>query len=144
MRDSHEGFTLIELMIVVAIIGILAAVAIPAYQDYIARAQLSEAMTLLGGVRSPLSEHFSNNSEWPADITDITQTVSGTYVDSITLENADADNQSIDIVATMKATGVNANIRNGELRYSTTDGGQTWTCTPTGINTSYLSGLCRQ
>jgi type IV pilus assembly protein PilA len=60
-RKTQQGFTLIELMIVVAIIGILAAVALPAYQDYTARAQASEGMTLLGGLKVPLSEAISNN-----------------------------------------------------------------------------------
>lgn len=59
MKQVQKGFTLIELMIVVAIIGILAAVAIPAYQDYTAKAQASEAMTLLGGLKTPLSEAIS-------------------------------------------------------------------------------------
>src|SRR5690349_22230980 len=66
MRQA-KGFTLIELMIVVAIIGILAAIAIPAYQDYIARAQASEAVQLLAGGKTPLYEFFANEGRWPMD-----------------------------------------------------------------------------
>ena len=61
MQMVQKGFTLIELMIVVAISGILAAVALPAYQDYIARAQTTEGMSLLGGLKVPTSEALSNN-----------------------------------------------------------------------------------
>ena len=60
-KRSSRGFTLIELMIVVAIIGILAAVAIPAYQDYTAKAQASEAMTILGGLKTPTVEAMSQS-----------------------------------------------------------------------------------
>jgi type IV pilus assembly protein PilA len=60
-QQAQKGFTLIELMIVVAIIGILAAVALPAYQDYTARAQAAEGITLLGGLKVPASEALSNN-----------------------------------------------------------------------------------
>lgn len=62
MNQVQKGFTLIELMIVVAIIGILAAVAIPAYQDYTTKAQASEAFTLLDGLKTPISEAISQDS----------------------------------------------------------------------------------
>lgn len=60
--NAQKGFTLIELMIVVAIIGILAAIAIPAYQNYIARAQVSEALTLAGGLKTGIQTNLQNNS----------------------------------------------------------------------------------
>ena len=59
MKKVQQGFTLIELMIVVAIIGILAAVAIPAYQDYLGRAQAAEGPALLGGLKAPIAEQYS-------------------------------------------------------------------------------------
>ena len=59
MKKIQQGFTLIELMIVVAIIGILAAVAIPAYQDYLGRAQAAEGPSLLGGLKAPLAEQYA-------------------------------------------------------------------------------------
>jgi type IV pilus assembly protein PilA len=62
MRKVQQGFTLIELMIVVAIIGILAAIAIPAYSDYTAKAQASEASALLDGLKTPLSEGVDANA----------------------------------------------------------------------------------
>jgi type IV pilus assembly protein PilA len=60
MKKMQQGFTLIELMIVVAIIGILAAIALPAYQDYTIRAQVSEAMNLGGGIKTPVAEIYSD------------------------------------------------------------------------------------
>ncbi|MFN2705890.1 pilin, partial [Neisseria gonorrhoeae] len=65
MNTLQKGFTLIELMIVIAIVGILAAVALPAYQDYTARAQVSEAILLAEGQKSAVTEYYLNHGTWP-------------------------------------------------------------------------------
>ncbi|HGL9776345.1 TPA: pilin, partial [Neisseria gonorrhoeae] len=65
MNTLQKGFTLIELMIVIAIVGILAAVALPAYQDYTARAQVSEAILLAEGQKSAVTEYYLNHGIWP-------------------------------------------------------------------------------
>ena len=66
MKSLQKGFTLIELMIVIAIIGILAAIAIPAYQDYTIRAQVTEALSLASGVETAVADYWSSHGSWPA------------------------------------------------------------------------------
>jgi len=81
MKKIHQGFTLIELMIVVAVIGILAVVAIPAYGDYTARAQVAEAFTLLDGLKTPLTDLYTTTGTFQiGGISGVTAITSGKYV----------------------------------------------------------------
>ncbi|HEZ5486531.1 TPA: pilin [Neisseria meningitidis] len=113
MNTLQKGFTLIELMIVIAIVGILAAVALPAYQDYTARAQVSEAILLAEGQKSAVTEYYLNHGEWPANnssagVATSPSDIKGKYVQSVTVANGV-------VTATMLSTGVNNEIKGKKL-----------------------------
>jgi type IV pilus assembly protein PilA len=124
MKHIQKGFTLIELMIVVAIIGILAAVAIPAYQDYTAKAQSSEAFVLLDGLKTPIAEAMSGDAT--SGCSTVTSMVtSGKYVASV---SATLSSTTCVLVATYQASGANAKVigKKVTLTYDTTIG--SWAC----------------
>ncbi|EMT4239392.1 pilin, partial [Neisseria gonorrhoeae] len=113
MNTLQKGFTLIELMIVIAIVGILAAVALPAYQDYTARAQVSEAILLAEGQKSAVTEYYLNNGKWPADngaagVASSATDIKGKYVKEVKVANGV-------VTATMNSTGVNKEIKGKRL-----------------------------
>ncbi|MCK2207682.1 pilin, partial [Neisseria gonorrhoeae] len=113
MNTLQKGFTLIELMIVIAIVGILAAVALPAYQDYTARAQVSEAILLAEGQKSAVTEYYLNNGKWPEDngsagVASASDKIIGKYVESVTVAKGV-------VTAEMASTGVNKEIQGKKL-----------------------------
>ena len=145
MQQKQRGFTLIELMIVVAIIGILAAIAIPSYQDYTARAQVSEAVSLSAGLKTPLAEYYQTNGSFPTspalNASDIASTLSGKYVRIVELRNPTTN--GIAIVATMKQAGsVAAAVATKLLEINTADGGRTWTCLSNNMDQKHLPAGC--
>src|SRR5205814_4517562 len=129
MKTMQKGFTLIELMIVVAIIGILAAVAIPAYQDYIARAQASEGVGLTSGGKTPMSEYYADKGFWPALASDVMGTVAGKYVSKITITGGNTATSTVTLTARLKDTGISAAITSTTIQLSSSDGGKIYTCT---------------
>ncbi|EMU0078390.1 pilin, partial [Neisseria gonorrhoeae] len=112
MNTLQKGFTLIELMIVIAIVGILAAVALPAYQDYTARAQVSEAILLAEGQKSAVTEYYLNHGKWPENNTSAgvasSSSIKGKYVKSVTVAKGV-------VTAQMASTGVNKEIQGKKL-----------------------------
>jgi len=125
-KQIQQGFTLIELMIVVAIIGILAAVAIPAYQDYTAKAQASEGFTMMGGLKTPVGEAIGNlgmaGCTFPAGSVSTGNGVLGT-----TVGPAAAPANCL-ILVEFKASGVNTKIQGKKISmiYDPLNG--SWTC----------------
>ena len=125
MKKAQKGFTLIELMIVVAIIGILASIAIPAYQDYIARAKMSEVMTLASGDKSRVSEYYQVEGSYPAaaNIDDLTAPANSDYISAVGLTTG---------VLTYTLAGIKATDVDGKIvTYTPTDNGGniSWACT---------------
>jgi type IV pilus assembly protein PilA len=143
-KQLQKGFTLIELMIVVAIIGILAAIAIPAYQDYIARAQVSDGVELLGGLKTPLAEFYADRGTWPASLTDVGANTTGKYVSTVSITaGSGATTGSISVTAAFKASNVSSLIRSSTLILNTTDGGKNWSCNGGTIGSNYRPAACR-
>ncbi|ENV9271030.1 pilin, partial [Neisseria gonorrhoeae] len=127
MNTLQKGFTLIELMIVIAIVGILAAVALPAYQDYTARAQVSEAILLAEGQKSAVTEYYLNNGEWPKNNASAgvasSSSIKGKYVKEVKVENGV-------VTATMASSNVNKEIQGKKLSLwaKREDGSVKWFC----------------
>ena len=146
MKMTQKGFTLIELMIVVAIIAILAAIAIPAYQDYVVRSQVSEGATLTDGAKTAVAEYAANRGTMPLSNASAglppAASITGSYVSGVEVASGK-------ITATFASSGgrkANAAIDTKTFVLSpiTTSGGSVaWTCTGSTVAQKYLPTSCR-
>jgi type IV pilus assembly protein PilA len=158
MKTVQKGFTLIELMIVVAIIGILAAIAIPAYQDYTIRSQVTEGLNLASDLKAGIGEYYAQNGSWPTlanlGISGGATSKAGKYVSQIDI----AANGVINITYGRQANTANLGTKILSLRADpNTNGDLVWVCgnkpapdgsAPAGANATtvdnkYLPAACR-
>jgi type IV pilus assembly protein PilA len=139
---KQQGFTLIELMIVVAIIGILAAIAIPAYQDYTIRAQVSEGLSLASGAKTAVAEFYQDSGGWPADNTDAgleaAGNITGKYTTGLLVNGA--------AITVSYGNEANSNIAGASLVLTAVDntGAIEWGCAAGAIlQPKWLPSACR-
>ena len=139
---KQQGFTLIELMIVVAIIGILAAIAIPAYQDYTIRAQVSEGLNLAGGAKAAVTEYSQDRGVFPTNNVQAgvsaAADIEGKYVESVTVGASG-------LVTVLFGNEAHALIDADTLLMEPTNntGSISWACTSTTIDNKHLPAACR-
>ena len=142
---KQQGFTLIELMIVVAIIGILAAIAIPAYQDYTIRAQVSEGLNLAGGAKAAVTEYTMDTGNFPTGNTSAgisaAGDINGKYVTDVAVTGTAASG----IITVGFGGDAHALLAPGELVLTgTTNAGSVeWACSGTNILPKHLPAACR-
>jgi type IV pilus assembly protein PilA len=147
MKSMQKGFTLIELMIVVAIIAILAAIAIPAYQDYLIRTQVSEGAVLSDGAKTAIAEFYSNTGNFPSTnasaglATDTS--ITGKYVSQVNVATVAGQIQAKFSMTSPQQANKAINGKFFILSAITHAGSISWTCTKSTVDPKYLPSSCR-
>jgi type IV pilus assembly protein PilA len=144
MKRVQQGFTLIELMIVVAIIGILAAVALPAYQDYTVRSKVSELMAAADNCKTSVTEAYQNSGNLPSTLTAAgCSSTATTYVHDIALSQGGVITVTAQNISQLAAGANTFVLTPTETDPTNHSGPLTWSCTGSTILPKYLPSICR-
>ena len=148
MKRNEQGFTLIELMIVVAIIGILAAIAIPAYQEYTVRTQVSEGSVLADGVKTALAEYYHTAGKAPSTNASAglpsSGSISGKYVDSVAVFPGRITVHFSNTGGFEASPKIGGSTLVFSASYTSTEGSITWSCKAYGtVANKYRPQVCR-
>jgi type IV pilus assembly protein PilA len=148
MKNVQKGFTLIELMIVVAIIAILAAIAIPAYQNYLIRTQVSEGAVLTDGAKTAISEFYSNTGRFPTSNASAglasSGSINGKYVTSVDASGGGTAGQIVATFGGQANTAITTSDHNTFVLSAVTSSGSiAWTCNQSTVDPKYLPSSCR-
>ena len=140
---KQKGFTLIELMVVVAVIGVLSAIAIPQYQNYVARAQVAEGFSLLASGKMAVAEYYNENGSFPTDNATArlgaANTIIGKYVGSVTVGNAGS------LTVAYNTTTAHDKLQGKNFVLTPTDNGGSisWSCGVGTVGVDYLPNSCQ-
>ena len=139
---KQKGFTLIELMVVVAIIGVLSAIAIPQYQNYVARAQVAEGFSLVASGKMAVAEYYNENGTFPKDNAaarlGAANTIIGKYVGSVTV-----DTGKLTVAFNTTTAHDSLQGKNFVLTPKDNGGSISWSCGVGTVGTDYLPNSCQ-
>ena len=131
-------------LISILVLGaVVAAVLIPSYGDYADRSQVAEAMSLLGGARTPLAGYYADQKKWPSSLAGMIPETGGKYVQSVAITKGAGGAGEIQLTATLKTEGVDRRVAGKSVHLLSADGGKSWSCRAGTVPESTLPQSCR-
>lgn len=131
------------LISIVVLGAIVAAVLIPSHADYTDRSQVAEAVLLLGGTRTPLTEYYAGHKKWPSSLAGVIPEAGGKYVQSVAITKGAGGADEIELTATLRTEGVDRRVAGKSVRLLSADGGKSWTCRAGTVQERSLPQDCR-
>jgi type IV pilus assembly protein PilA len=113
------------------------------FGDYLHRSQVAEAVSLLGAAKTPLSEYFESNKKWPRTLSEVADSTSGKFTESVIISTGAGGNGQIELTATMRSTGVDHRVSGKTVMLSSPDSGKSWICRAGTAPQNAVPGACR-
>jgi type IV pilus assembly protein PilA len=132
-----------QLIVIAILVALVIAVLIPAYGDYADRAQVSEAILLLGSTKAPLAEYYETHKKWPPSLANMLSEPGSKYVQSVAITKGAGGAGEIELTATLKTEGVDRRVAGKSVRLLSADGGKYWVCRAGTVREKTMPSGCR-